>query len=158
MSAVPYFIESNPFVYVSWMNWNFRPCQTTLILRDFYSLWSTHGVSRRGTLTLCVSRWSGCSFSENTKLCVAKLVTNSNPTVLCISINQVDDGTEQGRKCMHCMIITVPWLRCTGWFVVYLCLSNGTTIDVQLLVHWCQDEGKTTRLWRNGLVFVAEGI
>ena len=103
----------------------------------FIPLWRTRGVSRTRTLTLCVSHWSGCSFSENTKLCVAKLITNSNPTVRCISINQVDDGTEQVRKCMHCMIITVPWLSCTGWFVVYLCLSNDATIDVQLLAHWC---------------------
>jgi len=58
-------------------------------------------------LTLRVSQWSGCSFSENTKLCVAKLVTNTKPTVRYVSINQVDDGTEKVRKCMHCMIITV---------------------------------------------------
>ena len=36
MSAMPYVLESNPFLYVSWMIWNGRPWQTTLILRDIY--------------------------------------------------------------------------------------------------------------------------
>ena len=124
----------------------------------FIPLCSTRSICETRSLTLCVCHWSRVSFTASTKLYVAKLITNSNPTVRCISINHVDDSTEQVWKCMHCVIITVHSRRYSECFVVYLCLSNVTTIHAELLPLCCQDAGKTQRLCRTTLSFVAHGI
>lgn len=119
VTAIQYYIERNTSVFVSGINWNNRQWQTMLIRGElFIVLWSIHSICETRSLALWLCHWPRFSFAASTKLYVVKLITNSNPTLPCISINQVDDSTERVWKCMCHMIIRVSSPRSSEWFVV----------------------------------------